>query len=236
MKEPCPGAEYPAKISTLKAGNTLGDVMWSALGGALIQYHYGQKIIQPIDDLVKSQNVDLSGWYKGCLDAITIDGKLLGLPFKSHPGMAAVYYNQAALEAAGVAIPTKEWTIEQQLDMAKKLTKTEGDRVTQFGYLPNTSWKGFVTLLRAFGGELLSEDLKTFQLNSDQGRAATQVIWAWLLQPQFGLINYALSFLGVKGPDWFTSRTWVIPAIILISLWGSVGGGRMIIFLAALQG
>src|SRR3954452_22999280 len=73
VKESFPGAEYPAKISTLKAGNTLGDVMWSALGGALIQYHYGQKIIQPIDDLVKSQNIDLNGWYKGCLDAITID-------------------------------------------------------------------------------------------------------------------------------------------------------------------
>jgi multiple sugar transport system substrate-binding protein len=61
--------------------------------------------------------------------------------------------------------------------MAKKLTKTEGDRVTQFGYLPNTSWKGFVTLMRAFGGELLSEDLKTFQLNSDAGRAAAQWLY-----------------------------------------------------------
>jgi multiple sugar transport system substrate-binding protein len=177
VKESFPGAEYAAKISTLKAGNTLGDVMWSALGGALIQYHYGQKIIQPIDDLVKSQSIDLNGWYKGCLDAITIDGKLLGLPFKSHPGIAAVYYNQTALETEGIPIPTKDWTIEQQLDMAKKLTKTEGDRVTQFGYLPNTSWKGFVTLMRAFGGELLSEDLKTFQLNSDQGRAAAQWLY-----------------------------------------------------------
>ncbi len=130
VKESFPGAEYGAKISTLKAGNTLGDVMWSALGGALIQYHYGQNIIQPIDDLVKGQNLDLSGWYKGCLDAITIDGKLLGLPFKSHPGIAAVYYNETALAAAGVPIPTKEWTIEQQLEMAKALTKTEGDRVT----------------------------------------------------------------------------------------------------------
>ena len=62
------------------------------------------------------------------------------------------------------------------------------------------------------------------------------VIWAWLLQPQFGLVNYALSMVGAKGPDWLTSRVWVIPAIILISLWASVGGGRMIIFLAALQG
>ena len=75
-----------------------------------------------------------------------------------------------------------------------------------------------------------------FYLPSLTPVVALAVIWAWLLQPQVGLINYALSFVGIKGPDWFTSRTWVIPAIILISLWGSVGGGRMIIFLAALQG
>lgn len=176
-KESFPGAEYAAKISTLHAGGTLGDVLWSALGGALIQYHYGQGIIQPIDDLVKGQNIDLSQWYKGCLDAVTVDGKLLGLPFKAHPGMAVVYYNQTALEAAGVPVPTKDWTIEQQLEMAKALTKTEGDRVTQFGYFPNTSWKGFVTILRAFGGELLSEDRTKFQLNSAEGQAATQWLY-----------------------------------------------------------
>lgn len=62
------------------------------------------------------------------------------------------------------------------------------------------------------------------------------VIWGWLLQPQYGLVNYALSWFGIDGPDWFTSRVWVIPAIILVSLWASVGGGRMIIFLAGLQG
>lgn len=176
-KESFPGGEYPAKISTLHAGGTIGDAMWSALGGALIQYHYGQKIIQPLDDLVKGQNIDLSQWYKGCLDAVTVDGKLLGLPFKAHPGMAVVYYNQSAFEAAGMPVPTKEWTIQQQLEMAKALTKTEGDRVTQFGYFPNTSWKGFVTILRAFGGELLSEDRTKFQLNSEQGQAATQWLY-----------------------------------------------------------
>ncbi|HEU5011429.1 MAG TPA: sugar ABC transporter substrate-binding protein, partial [Roseiflexaceae bacterium] len=177
VKESFPGAEYPAKVSTMQAGGTIGDAMWSALGGALIQYHYGQGLIQPIDDLVKSQNLDLSQWYKGCLDAITIDGKLLGLPFKAHPGLAVVYYNQSAIEAAGLKVPTADWTIEQQLEMAKALTKTEGDRVTQFGYMPNTGWKGFVTLLRAFGGQLLSEDGKKFQLNSPEGQAATQWLY-----------------------------------------------------------
>ncbi len=177
VKESFPGAEYPAKITTMFAGQALGDLMWSALGGALIQYHYGQNIIQPIDDLVQSQNLDLSQYYKGCLDAITVDGKLLGLPFKAHPGVAVVYYNQSAIEEVGGKVPTSDWTLDDQLTMAKALLKKEGDQITRFGYLPNTGWKGFVTLLRAFGGELLSDDRTKFQLSSDAGMQATQWLY-----------------------------------------------------------
>jgi len=177
VKESFPGAEYPAKITTMQAGGSIGDVMWSALGGALIQYHYGQNIILPINDLVQSQGVDLSQWYKGCLDAITIDGNLLGLPFKSHPGIAAVYYNESAIEEVGGKVPTADWTHEDQLALAKALIKKEGDRIVRFGYLPNTSWKGFVTLIRSFGGELLSEDRTKFQLNSPEGQAAAQWLY-----------------------------------------------------------
>jgi multiple sugar transport system substrate-binding protein len=174
VKESFPGAEYPAKITTMHAGASLGDVMWSALGGALIQYHYGQGILLPINDLVAAQNIDLSQWYKGCLDAITIDDKLLGLPFKAHPGIAVVYYNESAIEEVGGTVPSADWTLDDQLTMAKALTKKEGDQIVRFGYLPNTGWKGFVTLLRAFGGELLSEDRTKFQLNSPEGMAAAQ--------------------------------------------------------------
>ena len=177
VKESFPGAEFATKIATMKAGNSIGDVVWSALGGAAIQYNYGQKIVQPIDELVTAQKIDLSQWYKGCLDAITIDGKLLGLPFKAHPGIAAVYYNETALTEAGLEVPTKDWTHEDQLTMAKALTKTEGDRVIQFGYVPDKGWKGFVTLLRSFGGQLISEDLTKFQLNSPEGQAAAQWLY-----------------------------------------------------------
>ena len=49
-------------------------------------------------------------------------------------------------------------------------------------------------------------------------------------------MNDLLRQIGINGPGWLTSTTWAIPSIILISLWGSIGGGRMIIFLAGLQG
>ncbi|MCC6167969.1 MAG: sugar ABC transporter permease [Caldilineaceae bacterium] len=65
---------------------------------------------------------------------------------------------------------------------------------------------------------------------------AMAILWTWLLQPQIGLVNFLLGEVGIKGPGWLTSRTWAIPSLIMISLWSSIGGGRMIIFLAGLQG
>lgn len=59
------------------------------------------------------------------------------------------------------------------------------------------------------------------------------VLWMWLLNPQFGLINNTLAVFGVTGPEWFFSKSWVIPAFIMIGLWGM--GVTMVIFLAGLQ-
>lgn len=64
---------------------------------------------------------------------------------------------------------------------------------------------------------------------------AVALLWVWLLQPDFGLINNILWYtFGIKGPQWLYDKTWVIPALILKSLWGV--GGPMLIYLAALQG
>jgi multiple sugar transport system permease protein len=56
-----------------------------------------------------------------------------------------------------------------------------------------------------------------------------------MLNPDAGVVNYLLAQLGIKGPGWLASTEWAIPSLALIGLWGSVGGSRMIIFLAGLQ-
>ncbi|RIK42392.1 MAG: hypothetical protein DCC57_18380 [Chloroflexi bacterium] len=179
VRENFPGEEYATKISTMLAGGTLGDAIWTALGGAKIYFAWAQNQIAPIDDLVAAQNVDLSQWYEGCINAITMEGNLLGLPFKAHPGLAIVYYNQTAFEDAGVDVPTAEWTIDDQVEKAKALTKTEGDRTTQFGYLPGigSTWKTLVTLTRSFGGQLISEDGTQFLIMEDAGRQSMQYLY-----------------------------------------------------------
>lgn len=65
---------------------------------------------------------------------------------------------------------------------------------------------------------------------------AAAVIWVWLLHPSLGPMNALLDQLGIGGFAWLTSRATVIPSLILIGLWGSVGGTAMLVFLAGLQG
>lgn len=66
---------------------------------------------------------------------------------------------------------------------------------------------------------------------------AAALLWKWILHPEVGMVNAVLwEYLRIPGPGWLTDPDWALPSIIMISLWGSVGGGRMIIFLAALQG
>jgi multiple sugar transport system permease protein len=61
------------------------------------------------------------------------------------------------------------------------------------------------------------------------------VVWLWMFNPQYGLINSFLAFLGIPGPLWLLDPNWSKPSMILMSVW-SIGGGRMLVFLAALQG
>lgn len=63
---------------------------------------------------------------------------------------------------------------------------------------------------------------------------ATAMLWMWLLNPEYGLINAALRAVHLPAPTWLSSPTWAKPAIILMDLWG-VGGG-IVLYLAALQG
>ena len=61
------------------------------------------------------------------------------------------------------------------------------------------------------------------------------VIFMWMLNPQIGLINTALGWFVIDGPLWLQSATWSKPGLVSMSLWG-IGGARMIVFVAALQG
>ena len=73
-----------------------------------------------------------------------------------------------------------------------------------------------------------------YYLPSVVSGVAVSLLWVWMLQPQFGLLNYALHLVGLPGPQWLSSPSWALPGLIVMSMW--TVGSTMIIFLAGLQG
>jgi multiple sugar transport system permease protein len=63
---------------------------------------------------------------------------------------------------------------------------------------------------------------------------ASTMLWLWIFNPQFGLLNLLLKQVGITGPLWLRSTDWALPSLILMSLWSV--GGPMLVYLAGLQG
>jgi len=64
---------------------------------------------------------------------------------------------------------------------------------------------------------------------------AIALVWSWLYNPEFGLINYVLKkFFNIDGPRWLEDENWAMPAMVIMNVWKSMGY-NMVLFLAGLQ-
>lgn len=64
---------------------------------------------------------------------------------------------------------------------------------------------------------------------------AVALVWSWILNADYGLLNYMLhTAFGVHGPAWLDSTSWALPAMVIVTVWRGLGYS-MVIFLAGLQ-
>ena len=64
--------------------------------------------------------------------------------------------------------------------------------------------------------------------------SAAAMLWLWLYEPRFGLVNILLGWCGIPGPEWMRSAQWAMPGLIFMSIWRAAGY-NMVIYLAGLQ-
>ncbi len=72
-----------------------------------------------------------------------------------------------------------------------------------------------------------------FYLPSLVTGAAIALLWQFMFNEQFGLLNSVLNTFNIQGVPWLSSEDWVIPSLVIASLWGSTNG--MLVFLSGLQ-
>lgn len=90
-----------------------------------------------------------------------------------------------------------------------------------------------VALLLNTGFRAIGAIRTIYYLPAAVSGVAVSLLWLWIFQPSSGLANAVLDLVGLPRIDWVYSTTWVIPAFVLMSLWGV--GRSAFIYLAILQ-
>lgn len=62
---------------------------------------------------------------------------------------------------------------------------------------------------------------------------AVAIVFTWILDPNYGILNAIIGIFGVKGPNWLYDPNWVLPSYLIVTVWGASGG--LFIYLAALK-
>src|SRR4051812_32068918 len=171
--ESFPTEEYTTKIQTLMAGGTVGDVMWG-IQRSTPRFARNKQIMQ-LDDLVAKDKYDLSLYWPGAVEACKFQGGLWALPYKIHPGPAAIYYNVQQMQEAGVTMPEKQYASWDDLKKNAKAATKDG----RFGLQLNITSGGALNtpqpvtmFLRSWGTDLYSEDGKKSNLNDPKAKEA----------------------------------------------------------------
>ena len=102
-----------------------------------------------------------------------------------------------------------------------------------FGLLPQLAFALAVALLLNNNVRGLSVYRTIYFLPTLVPAVAATLLWMWLLNAQYGLINDILGRIGLPQPVWLLDPQWTKPALIMMGFWGT--GTTTIMYLAALQ-
>jgi len=159
------------------------------------------------------------------------------LMFSLYPMLASLYYSLTDYKVVGAT---------QFVGLANYIQAISKD--PQFWpSLGRTAYYTFTMVPLSLIGSLLAamvlnQRLKgtnlyrtSFFLPSLMPGVALAIVWIWILNPKYGLVNQLLGSIGIEGPGWLYSTKWAVPSLLMMGFWGSFGGAAMLIFLASLQ-
>lgn len=169
--EPVAGgtSAFLEKLSTLLAGGTPPDAFnmyypWVVNLG-------DQNVFEPLDPSISADKVDMTDFYPNALNAFKYQGKQIGMPFYAGPSVC--YLNKTQFDKAGVPLPTNDWTWDDMVSTAQKLTQAGGPG--HFGVAAiSTGLNFFNAFIWENGGDEFSADLTSSRLTENTAVGAFQ--------------------------------------------------------------
>ena len=153
---------YFTKLQTMVASHTAPDAF--ELNYENFVTYASRGALADLDPLMKAdEGFDASIYNKRALDIFREDGKQFGL-VESFSNVV-LFYNKDLFDAAGVAYPSPDWTWDDELAAAEKLT--DPDKGIWGDYAPIQFWEFYKTVAQN-GGSILSPDKKTVTIDSPE--------------------------------------------------------------------
>lgn len=120
-----PSSEYTQTISVLHNSDERGIDLFAESKPTISAVDVKRKYVMDLTEMYKVKE-DTPESYKDMLEKLKIDGRLYMIPYRKSTW--AVYYNKELFDAAGISYPQGEWTWREYTELARKLTRTEGNR------------------------------------------------------------------------------------------------------------
>ncbi len=154
--EPNPGRQYEEKILTGLAANEPPDVF--LLDSKLIPTFTNKKVLLDLTPFIATLHIDTSQWFPNVMNIAARDGGLFAFPKGFTPLM--VYYNKSLFDKGGIPYPKQDWTWDDFLSIAKRLTHDfDGDgRPDQYGTAFTNYYFYWIPWVWTGGGDVLSKD------------------------------------------------------------------------------
>lgn len=171
-------SDYYIKISTMIASKKTPDFFW--MTQELISKYSKLGAIADLTDLMEnSEHLKPEGFYEGVIASATYEDKHYGIPWIANPLM--VYYNKDLFDEAGVQYPspTDNWTWEDFISVAKKLTTEKkdinGNKYRQYGTVVD-GWPNIETFFWAGGGDIIAENGEDILLDSEESLKGLDIL------------------------------------------------------------
>lgn len=145
------GSSYESKILTRIVAGSAPDIIFAEVN--IFTAFMGKGAFLNLTPFIeRDTEISIDSFFPEVVDRFTVDGQLYCIPRDTAP-FACVFYNKNLFDIVDIPYPSDDWTLNEMLEIAKKLTVRKGNRTTQYGFY-SWCWMNFVY---AFGGNIVDD-------------------------------------------------------------------------------